>query len=77
MSLPNFNASVARIFPFEPKIGAKKGIIENINLQYNLTAEIRIKTTDSEFFTSKMFDGAKLGARPTIPISTNFKVLKY
>jgi lipopolysaccharide assembly outer membrane protein LptD (OstA) len=77
MSLPNFNASVARIFPFEPKIGAKKGIIENINLQYNLTAENRIKTTDSEFFTSEMFDGAKLGARHTIPISTNFKVLKY
>lgn len=28
MSLPNVNASVARIFPFEPKIGTKKGIID-------------------------------------------------
>ena len=76
MSLPNLNASVSRIFPFEPKIGSKKGILENINLQYNLAAENRIQTTDSEFFTSKMFDNAKIGARHSIPISTNFKILK-
>ena len=77
MSLPNLNASVSRIFPFEPKIGTKKGILENINLQYNLAAENRIQTTDSEFFTSKMFNDAKIGARHTIPISTNFKILKH
>lgn len=77
MSLPNLNASVSRIFPFEPKVGTKKGIIENINLQYNLAAENRIKTTDTEFFTSKMFDEAKIGAQHTIPLSTNFKIFKH
>lgn len=77
MSLPNVNASVSRIFPFEPKIGAKKGIIENINLQYNMSAENRIRTTDSLFFKSEMFDNAQIGARHNIPISTNFKILKY
>ena len=76
MSLPNLNASVSRIFPFEPKIGSKKGILENINLQYNLAAENRIQTTDTDFFTSKMFDNAKIGARHSIPISTNFKIFK-
>jgi len=77
MSLPNLNASVSRIFPFEPKIGTKKGILENINLQYNLSAENRIKTTDSLFFKSEMFEEAQIGAQHTIPISTNFKILKY
>jgi len=77
MSLPNVNASVSRIFPFEPKIGTKKGIIENINLQYNLAAENRIRTTDSLFFKSEMFESAQVGARHNIPISTNFKILKY
>ena len=77
MSLPNLNASVSRIFPFEPKIGTKKGILENINLQYNLSAENRIKTTDSLFFKSEMFEDAQYGAQHTIPISTNFKILKY
>ena len=77
MSLPNLNASVSRIFPFEPKIGTKKGILENINLQYNLSAENRIITTDSLFFKSEMFEDAQIGAQHTIPISTNFKIFKY
>ncbi len=77
MSLPNVNASVARIFPFEPKVGTKKGIIDNINFQYNLAAENRIRTTDSLFFKPEMFESAQIGAQHTIPISTNFKILKY
>ncbi len=77
MSLPNVNASVSRMFPFQPKIGAKKGILENINLQYNLAAENRIQTTDSIFFKSEMFDDAQIGVQHSIPISTNFKILKY
>lgn len=77
MSLPNFQGSVARIFPFAPKIGSKKGIIENINFQYNVTAENRIRTTDSLFFKSEMFDNAQIGARHSIPIGTNFKLFKY
>lgn len=77
MSLPNINASVSRIYPFAPKVGAKKGIIDNINLQYNLTAENRIATTDSLFFTKEMFDSALYGAQHSIPIATNFKLLDY
>ena len=50
MSLPNFNGSVSRIFPFAPKNGAKKGILQNINLQYDVSAENRISTVDSLFF---------------------------
>ena len=77
MSLPNLNASVSRVFPFQPKVGVKKGILENINLQYNLTAENRIKTTDSLFFKPEMFEEAQYGAQHSIPITTNFKILKY
>jgi len=77
MSLPNFNGSISRIFPFAPKTGSKKGILQNINLQYNLAGENRISTTDSLFFKKEMFDDAQIGAQHTIPISTNFKVLNY
>jgi len=77
MSLPNVNASVSRVFPFAPKEGTKKGIIDNINFQYDFTAENRITTTDSLFFKPEMFDAAQIGARHTIPVSTNFKLLKY
>jgi lipopolysaccharide assembly outer membrane protein LptD (OstA) len=77
MSLPNFNASVSRMFPFAPKDGAKKGVLQNINLQYDVTAENRIQTTDSLFFKPEMFEAAQMGARHSIPLSTNFKLLNY
>jgi lipopolysaccharide assembly outer membrane protein LptD (OstA) len=77
MSLPNVNASVSRVFPFAPKNGVKKGIIKNINFQYDVTAENRFQTTDSLFFKPEMFESAQLGARHSIPVSTNFKVLNY
>lgn len=77
MNLPNLQGSFNRIYPFEPKVGSKKGIIENINLQYSFAAENRITTTDEFFFKKEMFDDAKMGIRHSIPLSTNFKVLKY
>ena len=77
MSLPNINASISRIFPFAPKDGSKKGVFQNINLQYDVTAENRITTTDSLFFKPEMFQGAEAGARHSIPLGTNFKLLNY
>lgn len=77
MTLPTFQGSVSRVFPFAPKTGSKKGVIQNINFQYNVRAENRIQTTDSLFFKSEMFDEAKIGALHSIPVSTNFKVFKY
>lgn len=77
MTLPNFTASVSRIYPFASKSGSKKGIIQNINLQYDVTAQNRITTTDSLFFKSEMFNNALLGAQHNIPIATNFKIFNY
>ncbi len=77
MTLPTFQGSVDRIFPLAPKTGSKKGIIQNVNFQYNIRAENRIQTTDSLFFKPEMFDNAKTGVQHTIPISTNFKLFKY
>ena len=77
MTLPTFQGSVSRIFPFAPKTGVKKGLIHNINLQYNVRAENRIQTTDSLFFKKEMFDDARVGMQHTIPLTTNFKLFKY
>ncbi len=77
MTLPTFQGSVGRIFPLAPKTGTKKGIIENINLQYSVRGENRIQTTDSLFFKKEMFEDAKAGVQHSIPLSTNFKVFNY
>ena len=77
MTLPTFQASVDRIFPFAPRDGVKKGFIKNINIQYNIRGENRIRTADSLFFKPQMFRDAKTGFQHSIPINTNFKVFKY
>ncbi|TYB76182.1 putative LPS assembly protein LptD [Bizionia myxarmorum] len=77
MTLPTVQASVSRIFPFAPREGVKKGIIQNVNFQYNVRAENKILTTDSLFFKKEMWDNAENGIKHSIPLTTNFKILKY
>jgi len=77
MTLPTLQGSVSRIYPFAPKTGSKKGIIQNINFQYNLRGENRIQTNDTLFFKKGMFDDAKIGANHSIPLTTNFKLFKH
>jgi lipopolysaccharide assembly outer membrane protein LptD (OstA) len=77
MTLPTLQASVDRIFPFASKDGVKKGFIKNINIQYNIRGENRIRTADSLFFKPQMFRDARTGFQHSIPINTNFKILKY
>jgi lipopolysaccharide assembly outer membrane protein LptD (OstA) len=77
MTLPNLAYSVESIYPFVSKDEEKKGFFKNINLQYDLSAKNSFVTTDSTFFTKEMFDDAEIGAKHTIPLSTNFKLFKY
>ena len=77
MTLPTFQASMERIFPFAKRDGIKKGAIQNINLQYDVNSRYQLTTNDDDFFSSAMFDNGKFGARHRIPISTNFKVAKF
>lgn len=77
MTLPTFQGSISRMYPFAPKTGIKKGFINNINLQYNVRGENQIVTTDSLFFKKEMFDDAKIGMQHSIPLTTNFKLFKY
>lgn len=77
MTLPTLQGSMERIFPFAKREGTKKGAIQNFNFQYNVNARNQISTTDSLFLTNRMFDNARFGATHRLPLSTNFKVLKY
>lgn len=77
MTLPTFQASMERIYPFAKRDGIKKGILQNINFQYSVRGENRLQTNDDDFLTGRMFDDARNGFRHQIPISTSFKVAKH
>ncbi|WP_405572140.1 putative LPS assembly protein LptD [Winogradskyella sp. Asnod2-B02-A] len=77
LTLPTLQMSMGRVYPFAPKTGTKKGIIENINFQLTTRGEYSISTTDSIFGKSEMFDDAQTGMKHSIPITTNFKVFDH
>ena len=77
LTLPTFQANLDRIFPFAPRDKPKKGLFQNINLQYSTRAENRIITQEEDLFTNKMFDNSRSGLQHSIPLSTNFKILKH
>ncbi len=77
MTLPTFQASMERIFPFAKRDGIKKGAIQNVNFQYDVNGQNRLTTNDDDFLTGRMFDNAQIGARHRLPISTNFKIAKF
>ena len=77
LTLPSFQGNLERIFPFAPKTGSKKGILQNINFQYSTKFENRVITDENKMFKKGMFDDARYGAMHAVPVSTNFKVLKY
>jgi len=77
LTLPTLQATMERIYPFAPKVGAKKGFFQNINFQYSGRGENRIITTEEALFSPSMFDNAKTGMKHSIPLSTNFKIIKY
>lgn len=77
LTLPTFNATVDRLFPFTKRDAIKKGVFQNINFQYSLRGENRIKTKEEFLFKSEMFNDALAGISHTIPLSTNFKIFNY
>lgn len=77
MTLPTFQASIDRVYPFEKKGQIKKGALRNINFQYNVNAQNQVSTSDSLFLTGRMFDKARNGVQHQIPIATNFKIMKF
>ncbi len=77
LSLPTMQVNMDRVFPFAPKTGSKKGVLQNINFQYSVRAENRMTFKDSLLFDDRMFENSRTGARHNLPFSTNLKVMKY
>lgn len=77
MNLPSLQLNMDRIYPFAPKVGAKKNPIQNLGLTYTMNAQNRISTTDEEFGTAKMFENAQSGIKHDATLGTNMKLLKY
>ncbi len=77
MNLPSLTVNMDRIYPFAPKVGAKKNPIQNLGLTYAMTAQNTISTTDEEFGKPEMFKNAKSGIKQDAAFGTSMKIFKY
>ncbi|CAM1364858.1 conserved exported hypothetical protein [Tenacibaculum litopenaei] len=77
MTLPSLQLNMDRIYPFAGKNGVKKNPLQKMGLNYSMSGEYRINTTDADFFKPKMFREANAGIQHNLNANTNIKVLKH
>lgn len=78
VTLPQLDFQVNRITPFEKKnSGGKQNWYEKIGLSYSVQARNSITATDTTIFTRAALNDAQYGVKHSIPLSTNFTILKY
>lgn len=78
VNLPQMDFQVNRITPFEKKSGGgKPSWYEKIGFSYSVQAKNSIIATDTTIFTRQALNDAQYGVKHSIPLSTNFTVLKY
>ena len=77
-SLPSLTLNTNTFYPLRRKIqtGGLKWY-ENISINYTMSEQNNITSTDSTIFKKSTLDNMQSGMRHSIPISSNIKVLKY
>ncbi len=76
-TLPSALLNMSRIFPFKKASGGKKNPFTDIGLSATLEARNEIRAKEDSIFKASTFSAMKNGMQLSIPISTNFKVLKF
>lgn len=78
MEFPRLAVDLKRdLHPFAPKVGSKKGLLENLRLHYDFRANNRIITKDSLFLHKEMFDSTQTGAQHELTLKTNATLLQH
>lgn len=78
LSLPIITFNIDRQYPFRSKnsSGDTKWY-EDIEVQYSSKLENKVTTADTMLFNGTKFSDFENGFQHSIPLSTNFKILKY
>jgi hypothetical protein len=77
ITLPILTYNVNRFFPFKREGAVRQNVFDKIGVSYLLTAQNTLRGYDSTIFKGDLEDKMRYGIKHSIPISTNFNVLKY
>ena len=77
LNLPQLTVNMSTIFPFAPKSGSKKGLLQSLGVNYGFNLQNTIYTTDEDMFTERMFDDMENGAQHRLNLNTGTTIAKY
>lgn len=77
ITLPSLVYYVNTFFPFKRESAVKQNVLDKLNMSYQLQAQNSLTGKDSTIFKGNMEEKLKYGIKHSIPISTNFNVMKY
>ena len=74
---PQLTFNVYRFFPFKREGAIKQNVLDKIGISYSFESQNKLQGTDSTIFKGSPIDSMNFGIRHSLPISTNFNILKY
>ena len=77
VTLPALTFNLNRFYPFKREGAVKQNVLDKIGISYLIEAKNQLSGIDSNLFKGNVLDSLRFGIRQSLPISTNFNILKY
>lgn len=77
ITLPSLTYNINRFFPFKREGATKQNVFDKLGVNYILEAKNTLNGFDSTIFKGNVLDSMRYGVKHSLPISTNFNILKY
>ncbi|MBA3665522.1 MAG: LPS-assembly protein LptD [Bacteroidetes bacterium] len=77
ITLPSLTYNVNRFFPFKRENAVRQNVLDKIGINYLFEARNTLSGKDSVLFKGDIENRLRYGIRHSLPISTNFNILKY
>lgn len=77
ITFPALTYNINRFYPFRREGAVKQTVFDKIGINYLLEARNTLRGSDSTIFSGNVLDSLNYGIKHSLPISTNFNVLKY
>ena len=74
---PSLTFNVNRFFPLKRENAVRPNVFDKIQASYLLEAKNTLSGKDADIFKGSIVDSLNSGIRHSLPISTNFNILKY
>lgn len=77
ITFPSLTFNINRFYPFRREGAVKQNVFDKIGINYLVEARNTLSGKDSSIFLGSPLDSLRYGVKHSLPISTNFNVLKY